>query len=348
MTHDRRTFIKTATVVTVGSSLAGCANISTSNVGNQQVNQKTTSNQTNTTTKEQAKTDRSQSGNGQLVFIYDDSPMTDYSLAFPIHQDENAPACVDVVTDGIPKESNLGTQQLQEMQTAGWEIMSHTKTHRAMGRAAVVADISPGDTHVRVDFSMHGTNPGDPIVISDGTHQTTVTVTGRGSDQTSSYLQLAQPVQTAFSAEDGTYLRFTDDILRTALAESKARLEELGLTVTNFVYPYSSQGPRADELIQEYYGGVGNWRKGKPNAGHNSNPYRTRRVLFRKGSMDLSYIAEYLDTVKANNMLGVFGGHTYLDSLTQERIRTAIQMAKKRGIEIVTLHEAFESQSVNG
>lgn len=121
------------------------------------------------------------------MFVYDDSPMTDHTKAFPVHREEGVPACVGVVTDGLEKDSNLGRRQLHEMR-------------RRAGRPC-----------------LYGRSP------SDG--EATV-------------------------AEDG--------------------------------------------------------------------------------------------------LLGAFGGQTYDETLTEDRIRTTIRMAKERDVEIATLHEAFANQGVDG
>ncbi len=75
-----------------------------------------------------------------LVIEYDDSPWTDYILAFPVHQNmqdkhnKNVPGNIaavseNIATSGRINEARLTSKQLQEMVDAGWEVVSHSRTH---------------------------------------------------------------------------------------------------------------------------------------------------------------------------------------------------------------------------
>ncbi len=79
--------------------------------------------------------------NPALVVEYDDSPWTDYALAFPIHQNmqdkhnKNVPGNIAAISGNIATSSGginkarLTSKQLQEMADAGWEVVSHSRTH---------------------------------------------------------------------------------------------------------------------------------------------------------------------------------------------------------------------------
>ncbi|MFC4359255.1 polysaccharide deacetylase family protein [Halobium salinum] len=287
-----------------------------------------------------------QGSNGQLVFVYDDGPITDYSKAFPIHQEKNAPACVGAVVNLVKAEDDLDGEHLLEMEDAGWEILSHTMDHRALGPIEITRDISPGDEKIYVKTDLHAWNLGDTILISDENSEEVATVIGGESDQSGEYLLLENPVENSYSVENGAQERLTDDVLKTAIAESKNRLEEMGLEINNFVYPFGRHGPRSNEIIKDHYDGVANFNYQGLNPGQGIDPYEVGRSYYRKDKMSEERLKEFLDTVEEDGLLGMFAAHTWYQDLTEDRIRLAIQEAQKRDIEIVTLTEAFEDQGV--
>jgi peptidoglycan/xylan/chitin deacetylase (PgdA/CDA1 family) len=116
------------------------------------------------------------------VFVYDDGPITDYTKAFPVHQEEDAPACVGAVSNLVLNdEDSLSKTQLAEMENAGWEIMSHTVNHQALSPIEVTADISAGDRTIQVKRDLHSWEPGNTILITSGDRAEKATVSGGGN-----------------------------------------------------------------------------------------------------------------------------------------------------------------------
>ena len=75
------------------------------------------------------------SGDGDvplLSFVFDDGNETDYSVARGIFEAEGAVACSAIVTDRIDQPGFLRAGQILELQSAGWEILSHTVSHRRL------------------------------------------------------------------------------------------------------------------------------------------------------------------------------------------------------------------------
>lgn len=91
------------------------------------------------TTSEIAHTD---AGDKVVVISFDDAYESVYENAFPILKDENIPATIFVISDYVGElntwDLNVGNlkfphttwEQLKVLQDAGWEIGSHTKSHR--------------------------------------------------------------------------------------------------------------------------------------------------------------------------------------------------------------------------
>ena len=291
---------------------------------------------------------------GKLVFTYDDGPIEDYTQTYQdAHKIEGVPACSAVVAGRVGSSQSLSESELRELHDAGWEIMSHTVRHRSLTSIPLVRDVMVGDRRIYVTTNLHGKIAGDTLRLSDGNTSEVVTVSGRGADG-DPYITLEEPLSHSFDAQE-TVERYTDDIIRRTLENSQVMLEGYGVPVTNLVMPYGGYGERTQEIVPEYYTAVAN--AGADNAEDvtgdrglnpvdNLNlPHLSRRV-FREGRMTYDEIGAFLDRVRDEEVLGILGGHSWWnrhgdDKLSPDRIRTTIQMAKDRNIEIVTLQQAL-------
>ena len=278
--------------------------------------------------------------NGTVVFIYDDSPIQDYTKTFPVHEEFDAPACVAAISSAIGTSGNLSAAQLRELEDAGWEIMSHTVNHRALDEVIVTRDIAPTDERIYVKSAIHAREPG-PIRISDGESSATVRVVGGGKDTYGVYLKLDGAVGKGFNAADGVTERYTDEVMRYELGASKRALTDLGVSVSNFVAPYYRYGRRARELAPEYYTAVANGYYGGINRVDRINLSAMNRTYFRTSYRTVEEVGEWLDEVAEGGHLGLLGGHSHYDTLPAERIRATIRMARERDLQIKTLRQAL-------
>lgn len=91
-----------------------------------------------------------------LVIEYDDSPWTDYALAFPIHQDQDkaVPGNIAAVSNRIDTPGYLTIEQMQEMVDAGWEVVSHSRSHAYLKSVLYTSKkASPNDSRIYVSVS---------------------------------------------------------------------------------------------------------------------------------------------------------------------------------------------------
>ncbi|RBI61597.1 polysaccharide deacetylase [halophilic archaeon] len=293
--------------------------------------------------------------NAKVVFTYDDGPVEDYTHTYrKAHRKEGVPGCSAVPSAYVGNDGTLDAARLRELEDEGWEIMSHSVHHRALGDIAVTRDVAPDDRRLYVRTNHHGDRPGDDVVVTDGSASTTVTVAGKGEDERGEFVTLRSPVGRSFAADDGVIERYTDEILRSALGDSKAQLEDLGLTVTNVVMPYGGYGERTQELAGEYYTAVAN---GGLAIGGRAQVHRPddvtlphlSRAMFRRGKMTKADLGAFLDRVVDADGLGILGGHSWWqERLPPERVRMAIRMAKDRDLDVVTLREALDDLGVTG
>ena len=66
---------------------------------------------------------------GLVTFIFDDGNLTDYTIMKPVFDKQGEVACVSIISDNIGDTNSLTSTQLVEMESDGWEILSHSKTH---------------------------------------------------------------------------------------------------------------------------------------------------------------------------------------------------------------------------
>ena len=280
-----------------------------------------------------------------MVFVYDDGYVEDYTQTFTIHQKFDAPACAAIPSTALGRsEEFLSEEQLREMADAGWEVMSHATSHEALGPVTVTEPVEPGDTRLYVDSTVLGRTPNDAEILQ-GDERVVRKVTGDGEDETGGYLTLDSAVEQSFSAGE-TRVRFTEEVVRRALKESKDSLEQRGFDVTNFVYPYGRYDQRTKSIVEEHYNAVANAHPGGLNTAAALDPYELRREYFHTGTMSEDELGEYMDRVASRNTLGLLGGHIRNEELTGERVQLAIEMAQERNLEIVTLQQALEDFGV--
>lgn len=287
---------------------------------------------------------------GYLVFVYDDSPAEDYHQTFHAHEEYDAPGCV-AACPGLmdTTEDWLYSGQLEQMYDAGWEVMSHTLEHRALGEVPIVEDVEADDTEIYVDSNVHGRYEGDPLVVfDDDGSEAEATVIGQGEDDDGQYLELEEPLGESFTAGYETRVRYTDEFTDDVLAESQAQLEEIAGEgeVTGYVHTYERDDGLVGELVPEYYDAVPQDDGVGLNPEHEPDPLDLSRRYFEEDAMDEAEIADFLDTIANEPDFGILSGHSHYDTLPPERVELAIEMAQERDIEIVTLQEALDQFDV--
>lgn len=284
--------------------------------------------------------------NGTVVFVYDDGPITDYTQAFPAHRSFDAPATVGIVSEWIGRDNFMGrdwmdVDHLTDLADAGWEIASHTAEHTTVGTYDLVEDAAPTDERVYPTETRHGFWTPKDVVVTDGDRTVRVTATGRGTDDTGQYVELAESLGMSFAAGE-TIIRYPADVMKKALAGSKRNLEALGFDVATFLAPYDDFDQWSLRFVDDYYIGVANGNHGKRiNDPDTYDPYRTRRSYFIEFT-EPKFVKRDLDEIAERGALGVFGAHTHKEAVSEDRIRSTLKWIEERNIAVVTLRDAVE------
>jgi hypothetical protein len=294
-----------------------------------------------------AQTDEDDEPAGYLSIVYDDSPAEDYEM-FQVHQEYDAPGCI-AACPGLMGSSDdwLTDEQLEETYDAGWEVMSHTLEHRALGEIPLVEDVEDGDTVIYPESNLLGRFEGDPLLVFDDESEVEATVADDGEDDQGPYIELEEPIDESFDAEEAR-VRYTDEFTERILADSQEQLE--GIVgegqVTGFVYTYERADGLVGELVPEYYEATPRADMVGLNPEHDPEPYDLSRRYMETDHMTEEEIEEFLDTVASEPDYGILAGHSQFDTMTTERIDFVLQEAEARDIEVVTVQEALDEFGV--
>src|SRR5579859_7285827 len=80
---------------------------------------------------------------GRISFTFDDGNLSTYTEAFPLMKKAGLRGHIAVVTDFVGQPNRYSWEQIKEMTDAGWEVMSHSRTHdfREMPPAKLRAEV---------------------------------------------------------------------------------------------------------------------------------------------------------------------------------------------------------------
>ena len=84
-----------------------------------------------------------------VSFICDDGYVTDNTIMLPVFSAQGEVACSAITTDYLNTDGHLTTAELQELEDAGWEVMSHTVTHpdlTGLTEAQIITELSNSKT----------------------------------------------------------------------------------------------------------------------------------------------------------------------------------------------------------
>ncbi|TYL39513.1 polysaccharide deacetylase [Natronococcus pandeyae] len=284
---------------------------------------------------------------GAVVFTYDDGPMEDYQQAFPVHQEFDAPASTGIVTEWVGREDFQDTdwmdiEYIEELEEAGWEIMSHTTAHTALGSFELVEDVDPDDSRVYPEQRNHGFHGGYEIEVTDGENSVRRQLVDSGEDDVGIYLEFDEPIGESFAAGE-TVERYPEDLMHEFLGGSKDRLEQWGFEVDTLLAPYDVCDEWTIEIASEYYDGIANVHLDTMvNDLDSFDPFDTHRDYFIEFTGPEAVQAQ-LDEVANQEALGIVGAHTFKEEVTEEGIRETLEWVEERDLEVVTLRDAIRA-----
>ena len=254
----------------------------------------------------------------------------------------------------VGRDGRLTISQLIELQTAGWEIASHTKNHISLGDEALVRDARRGD--VKLYLSRHTRfKPGVQVRISHGDVSELAVVADRLDDSRGNYLVLENQIENNYRC--GGNLRWARlwrrnerserpvvsvsvDQAYTEVVTSKRELESMGLAVNHFTYPYGRYSRWTRGLVQEQYESA--------RAGTNPTPYveRSDRYALQSVPCEMHRTTDdrllgVLDETRERGGLCVLHAHTRHEGFSEKRLEQIITGCRDRGLSISTRSDYF-------
>lgn len=233
-----------------------------------------------------------------LTFSFDDGHISNYTAAFPVLQRNSQVGTLSAVSDWTlaDSENRISPAQFRNMQNAGWEIASHSKTHarfNSLPQTYQEAVISGWEKVVEAPH-VYTTNYDYallPYVLQDeralqqkGSLEAVALAAGSyfyNPESSAIYLHTFQ------SDEPSRYTISTNSAERE-LQASKAELSAMGLKISSFIIPYSNWLEQRRSIATKYYGSVASaYNHGYMNDIPPSNPYAlARRPVYDSTSVE--------------------------------------------------------------
>lgn len=276
-----------------------------------------------------------------LVISYDDGHENDYSIALPIHRREGVPAETCVVSAQIGSPGHLSIEQLRELESDGWEIVSHSKHHNPLSQEYLIKPSHRGDDRLCVT-NGHRFQIGAGCVVGRPDRGEKVSVVGYDQRDRDRFLVLGEPLRRSY----GMFTPFSISAEQMAeeVIASKAELHEMGLDVCNFTYPYNAYSVQSTVMVSEHYHSA---RAGMRIPRLATMPLNRERVSrfrrfalyarnFEEGKTSRATILRALDRVARETGLCILFAHTGHETFSPAMLEFVIEEAKRRNISFAT------------
>jgi len=290
-----------------------------------------------------------------LTYSFDDGHISTYTLAFPILNQHNQVGTVNVVSNWVRWTNRVNPNQLLEMQNAGWEICSHSKTHCHFSKIPQTYndDVLLGWTKTigaAYTYQTNYTYDELPFVLQDGNileqkNSIEEVDTTPGSYYFDSVNSLVYVHTTNGSSPVDHEMRC--DSVQRELEMSKIELTNMGLNVQNFIVPYSDWNEERRNLVMQYYNSVG---AGYHNGYLNDIPpddfyWLARRPIYN--TTTLEEVKSWIEEAIVENkwlilMFHIIGESEYYLSWSEENLEALAKWVNNQDILVVTQQEGIE------
>jgi len=293
-----------------------------------------------------------------LTYSFDDGHISTYTLAFPILNQYNQVGTANVVSNWVGLTDRVNPNQLLEMQNAGWEICSHSKTHCHFSEIPQTYndDVLSGWTKTigtTYTYQTNYTYDQLPFVLQDGNileqkNSIEEVDTTPGSYYFDSVNSLVYVHTTNGSSPVDHEVRC--DSVQRELEMSKIELTNMGLNVQNFIVPYSDWSEKRCDLATQYYNSVGD---GYHNGYLNDIPpddfyWLARRPIYN--TTTLEEVKSWIEEAIVENkwlilMFHIIGEGEYYLSWSEENLEALAKWVNNQDILVVTQQEGIELAS---
>ena len=282
-----------------------------------------------------------------LIIVYDDGYKEDLELVFPIHDKYNVPAVTAVNSNYIGGSLWLDQKELHFLQSKGWEIANHGKKHAALILNSLTDKAIKGEKEISVENSYLLEKSYDYIIFNRNKGlKEKISIQEINNQNGYSNVKIKEGLINEYP-ENETYLRLSRDSVIEEIIESRLELEEMGLVIDSFVYPYNGYYSLPLELVRKNYNAArAGYRAGEsfPEAFINQKPiekYRLKAAEVEKNLIKESDIFKLLAEVKKEKGLLILYGHPHNENFKADRIEKIIKYALENEIRVTTFRELF-------
>ncbi len=280
-----------------------------------------------------------------IIIVYDDGHIQDFTKAFPVHKNMNAPAVSAVNPDTLGNKGKLKLKHLYTMVHSGWEVSSHGLYHTHLGFNKVHNKPLKGFNIIEVEnahllekrysYYLEDTKTNskreqieiEDVLIYDDKH----------------YIKTKEPISYDYS--DKAKVVLDKKSMHKESLESKEILSDIGFNVVSFVYPYNGYTDQSKDIVQKNYKFA---RAGKSEPGPfpesfiNTFPikcHKLKGVCFESDLLtdnDLDTLLK--ETVQTNGLLILYA-HTNKPTFCLQRLENILRTAQQLDLNIITFKD---------
>lgn len=243
-----------------------------------------------------------------LTYSFDDGPISVYSKAFPILSAYGQVGTANVISNTVKwadsgETTRVNSTQLREMQSAGWEICSHSKGHPRFSKIPQTyndeflngwAPVSGASYTYQTDYSYQEL----PFVLEEEIILKRRSSVEEVEATPGSYYYDASSKQVYIHKTDNSNPSFNEmrsDSVQRELDMSKSELTAMGLDIQNFIVPFSDWSQDRRSLAMEYYNSVGaGYHDGRVNDIPPDDPYWLARFYIRGTETTIDYVKDLI------------------------------------------------------
>lgn len=280
-----------------------------------------------------------------IIFVYDDGHREDIEKALPIHQKYDVPAVSAVNPSTIGNSRSLTKNDLLRLESSGWEIASHGKKHAALIYNSIKEDIERGDQKIKLNNSnLIEKNYSYYLYNTDKHYGERIKFSNKVTENGSNYYNISEEIKNPYPKENG-YIMLTENSMKKEIIDSKIELQEMGLTITTFVYPYNGFNEPAKNIVSEHYDFARGGRRLNqdfPECFINQIPlsvHRLKGVSFENNFLKREDLDQLLREAAGEKALLIFYAHTGNQDFSTTRLEYIIETAQKLNYNITTFQE---------
>jgi len=299
-----------------------------------------------------------------LTYSFDDGHISVYSEAFSILENYGQVGTANVISNTVKwadsgETTRVNSTQLREMQDAGWEICSHSKSHPRFSQIPQTynEEILSGWASVSGTYYTYKANYAYdqlPFLMENGnTLRRKVSINEVENSPGSYYFDASSNqvyVHTTDSSSPSNHEIRSDSVQRE-LEMSRSELMEMGLDIQNFIVPFSDWSENRRELAMEYYNSVGaGYHDGYFNDIPPEDPYWLARMPIRN-TTTVDEVQSWVENAIEDDqwlilMLHIIGEGESSLYWPEEKLDTLAAWMSTQDILVVTQQQGLDSFAV--